>query len=416
MKLAVLGCAVLRARAARLGDGAARCSTGGAPYDRTRCAIASLVGAAAERAAPAARDGARCARRRHRGAADARIDDTESVATVFASCGSDGEIMHQICDGARAQPAARSRRRVSTTPCTTRRAATGASRLPRTRRRRACARSSASFAAGLSRRRRRRWPSRAACCCVAYDLPYPAPLSSLWNVAMPFCVALVLAPATARRSIRRSRSRSPASGSRRDWPIGRALRAAHEPRRGVVAAACACSRRGEPRQVVLPYHSNGMRRGGAAAMSARPPIAQAAAAGGRDGAAGRSRLARRATDRVPRAARIAIRANPLVHEGMLPAWAGIEYAAQAMAAHFCLARRCCRRRDDRPARQACATSCAKSMRLDDIAAPLLVEAERLVARRGRLDLRVSRDGGGRSAVLVQGRATVVQHDQGSGER
>ena len=66
--------------------------------------------------------------------------------------------------------------------------------------------------------------------------------------------------------------------------------------------------------------------------------------------------------------------HPLARDGMLPVWAGIEYAAQAMAAHFSLS--------------AGVTGAAtigllgalrdvvcEASRLDDVDSPLIVEAE-----------------------------------------
>lgn len=100
-------------------------------------------------------------------------------------------------------------------------------------------------------------------------------------------------------------------------------------------------------------------------------------------------------------------ANPLVDEGTLPVWAGIEYAAQAMAAHFCLS--------------AGVTGAAtigllgglrdvvcEASRLDDVDSPLIVEAERLShdAAGSIYGFRVSAENDGR--LLLHGRATVVQ--------
>ena len=99
--------------------------------------------------------------------------------------------------------------------------------------------------------------------------------------------------------------------------------------------------------------------------------------------------------------------HPLAFEGMLPAWAGVEYAAQAMAAHFSLS-----------------SNAAGSMtigllgalrdvvcsveRLDDVAAPLRIEAECLAkdAAGSIYAFRICAEDDER--VLVAGRATVVQ--------
>ena len=99
--------------------------------------------------------------------------------------------------------------------------------------------------------------------------------------------------------------------------------------------------------------------------------------------------------------------NPLVHEGVLPAWAAVEYAAQAMAAHFSL----------------CAGAAGGAtigllgglrnvecevVRLDDVDGTLLVEAERLShdTAGSIYAFRVMVESDRR--MLVQGRATVVQ--------
>jgi predicted hotdog family 3-hydroxylacyl-ACP dehydratase len=102
--------------------------------------------------------------------------------------------------------------------------------------------------------------------------------------------------------------------------------------------------------------------------------------------------------------------HPLAFEGMLPAWAGVEYAAQAMAAHFSLT---------------AGGAGAMTMgllgglrdvacfvdRLDDIASPLFVDAERLSndAAGSIYAFRITAGVDGRT--LVQGRATVVQQLQ-----
>jgi predicted hotdog family 3-hydroxylacyl-ACP dehydratase len=76
--------------------------------------------------------------------------------------------------------------------------------------------------------------------------------------------------------------------------------------------------------------------------------------------------------------------NPLRSAGMLPALAGIEYAAQALAAHCALL---ARNAAGEPAPGLLAGVRAVALhvaRLDDIDAPLTVRAERLVANGPRL--------------------------------
>jgi predicted hotdog family 3-hydroxylacyl-ACP dehydratase len=102
--------------------------------------------------------------------------------------------------------------------------------------------------------------------------------------------------------------------------------------------------------------------------------------------------------------------HPLAHGGTLPVWAGIEYAAQAMAAHFTLQSRLAGRptlgllgalRDVR----------AGAARLDDVAGPLFVAVERLSRdAAGSIYAFVVSDEGERE--LLRGRATVVQRQAG----
>jgi predicted hotdog family 3-hydroxylacyl-ACP dehydratase len=95
-------------------------------------------------------------------------------------------------------------------------------------------------------------------------------------------------------------------------------------------------------------------------------------------------------------------ANPLRCDGRLPALAGVEYGAQAMAVHGAL------QANGKP--QAGLLAGARAVRcharyLDDEAGPLTVRAERLVADGGRLlySFAVS----GANAELVSGRIAVV---------
>ena len=97
-------------------------------------------------------------------------------------------------------------------------------------------------------------------------------------------------------------------------------------------------------------------------------------------------------------------ANPLRAEGRLGAAAGIEYAAQAMAVHGALIAG-----DDAPPRQGYLTSVRSVAlhvpRLDDVAGPLDVRAERLSGDGNHILYQFSLDHAGR--CLVEGRAAVV---------
>ncbi len=97
--------------------------------------------------------------------------------------------------------------------------------------------------------------------------------------------------------------------------------------------------------------------------------------------------------------------NPLRHAGMLPALAGIEYAAQALAAHCALLARA---RAGEPAQGLLAGVREVALhvaRLDDIDAPLTVRAERLVADGPRLLYGFMIEAGQRE--LLNGRVAVV---------
>ncbi len=100
-------------------------------------------------------------------------------------------------------------------------------------------------------------------------------------------------------------------------------------------------------------------------------------------------------------------ANPLVRDGVLPVWAGIEYAAQAMAAHFCLSAGVHGEATIGLLGGLRDVVC-EAARLDDVASPLIVKAERLAhdVAGSIYEFRVSAEDDGR--LLLHGRATVVQ--------
>lgn len=119
--------------------------------------------------------------------------DGPQAATVFASCGSDGPITHQICE-ALAKPVpdmspTRFHNSVHNAPAGYWSIALG-SHAPSTS---VCA-YEGSFAAGLVEAAAQACIEDRPVALIAYDLPYPAPLSALWNVAAPFSAALVIAP------------------------------------------------------------------------------------------------------------------------------------------------------------------------------------------------------------------------------
>ena len=98
--------------------------------------------------------------------------------------------------------------------------------------------------------------------------------------------------------------------------------------------------------------------------------------------------------------------HPLRHEGRLPALAGIEYAAQAMALHGALTSA----PGAAPARSGLLAALRDVtlhvVRLDDIAAPMIVGARRIAVDGGRAIYSFTLEAGGQT--LLTGRATVVQ--------
>ena len=249
MKLDVLGCAV---RAPGFPDWptARRVLTGGAQYDRdavrARAASVALPANEQRRLPATARDalgvGAEAL-------ADARIDDARDIATVFASCGSDGEITHQICEALARTPPQMSPTRFHNSVHN----APGGywsiafrSHAPSTS---LCA-FEASFSSALLEAAAQVATEQRRVLLVVYDLPYPAPLSSLWNVTMPFCVGIVLAPhESAHRAIEIEMA-----GERHEasWPEG----VPSELRTNPAAASLpllALVASGRPGRVVLPH-------------------------------------------------------------------------------------------------------------------------------------------------------------------
>ena len=119
--------------------------------------------------------------------------DPRVVATVFSSCGSDGQITHQICE-ALARPApeispTRFHNSVHNAPGGYWSIAF-ATHAPSTS---LCA-GEGSFAAGLIEAAAQVCIEATPVLLVAYDVPYPEPLLGLWNAEAAFACALVLAP------------------------------------------------------------------------------------------------------------------------------------------------------------------------------------------------------------------------------
>ena len=105
--------------------------------------------------------------------------------------------------------------------------------------------------------------------------------------------------------------------------------------------------------------------------------------------------------------------NPLRLDGRLPAVAGIEYAAQALAAHCALVDEVSLGPRRRRGLLAAARNVTLNVaRLDDVPGPLTVRAERLIADEARLLYRFVIESGNRE--LLSGRVAVVlsENDEG----
>lgn len=116
---------------------------------------------------------------------------TAQIATVFASCGSDGPITHQICtalaQSVRAISPTQFHNSVHNAPGGYWSIALG-SHAPSTS---LCA-GEATFAAGLIEACAQVATERRDVLLIAYDIPYPEPLARLWTVAAPFASAWLL--------------------------------------------------------------------------------------------------------------------------------------------------------------------------------------------------------------------------------
>ena len=193
----------------------------------------------------------------------ARIEDPKDVATVFTSCGSDGEITHQICDGLARVPPGMSPTRFHNSVHN----APGGywsialrTHAPSTS---LCA-FEGSFAAGLVEAAAQALTEARIVLLVAYDLPYPAPLSSLWNVTMPCSVALVLAPRKGGEHMQLAVSMA---GERLepDWPEGVPSELRMNPAAASLPLLALLAKR-QAGRVALPYHPNN-----AVVVSVLPP-------------------------------------------------------------------------------------------------------------------------------------------------
>ena len=141
----------------------------------------------------------------------------EEIAIVFASCGGDGAITHQICEALAQQPPQMSPTRFHNS---VHNAPAGywsifaRSRAPSTT---LCA-YDASFAVGLLEAAAQVVAERRPVLLVAYDLPNPEPMRALWPVARPFAAALLLAAEAAGSLARQLRIALATGTAANSWP------------------------------------------------------------------------------------------------------------------------------------------------------------------------------------------------------
>ncbi len=141
----------------------------------------------------------------------------EDVAIVFTSCGGDGLITHQICEALAARPPQMSPTRFHNS---VHNAPAGywsifaRSRAPSTT---LCGHDH-SFAAGLLEAAAQTIVEQRPVLLVAYDLPCPEPMRTLWPVTRPFAAALLLAPVASGSIARRLSVELAAGAAEAAWP------------------------------------------------------------------------------------------------------------------------------------------------------------------------------------------------------
>jgi hypothetical protein len=175
------------------------------------------------------------------------------VPSVFASCGGDGVALHRVCERvACATPdvdATLFRDSLHDAPAAYWHAALSAAAASTS----VCA-FEGTFAAGLVEAAAQAIVGGTPVLLVACDLPHPPPLSSLWNVTLPFAAAMVVAPRSGRGHAQIGVELSDVHVDS-DWPeaVGAELRmnpaAAGLPLLALLA-------RGEAGRAVLPGHAD----------------------------------------------------------------------------------------------------------------------------------------------------------------
>lgn len=173
----------------------------------------------------------------------------DDVATVFASCGGDGAITHQICE-ALATPAreispTRFHNSVHNAPAGYWSIATR-SHAPST----SLCGHNATFAVGLLEAVLQAAGEARAVLLIAYDLPYPRPMHALWPVSQPFAAALMLAPAGRAGAQLAVAVRS--GEARLPWPDALPATLSDNPAAHALPLLAALARR-DPSAIELPY-------------------------------------------------------------------------------------------------------------------------------------------------------------------
>jgi hypothetical protein len=172
------------------------------------------------------------------------------VATVFSSCGSDGMITQQICEAlatpAREVSPTRFHNSVHNAPAGYWSIAMGSS-APSTS---LCA-GAGSFGAALLEAAAQAVVERRTVLLVAYDLPYPEPLCSMWSIPGPVAVALVVGPVDASGGAR-MRIALDTEAAECAWPAELPRDLARNPAAAALPLLAAIAR-GDRRRVVLPY-------------------------------------------------------------------------------------------------------------------------------------------------------------------
>jgi hypothetical protein len=181
-----------------------------------------------------------------------RLGEAGEIATVFSSCGGDGQITHQICEvlagSERAVSPTAFHNSVHNAPAGYWSIATR-SRAPST----SLCGHGGSFAAGLIEAATQVVVDGRSVLLVAYDLPYPEPMHSLWPIPNAFAVALLLDPAGAEGIRLTVTLRSGAAQI--SWPATLPRDLAANPAAHALALLEGPAR-GERRRVTLPLHGD----------------------------------------------------------------------------------------------------------------------------------------------------------------